>query len=223
MRRTMGNRLAFSEAELDLPRHAPAGQYDALTERFFVLHHQRPERLRDIPLAGMDADLRSLLFTDGTVTRTLEAQTLRRVRVEVVDQAECQVLGLGARHLVAPATTAAVRRRVTIGIDGMVAPLIWAESHLLPDRLPAGFIGLLDQTPDGIGESLQQIKLEGWREMLWFGLDAAPCWDERAAQAAPAFLTRLYRVITAGQPALLISESFAVTSRDGVHRLALAS
>lgn len=193
---------------------------DGIAERYFALQGQRPENLGDVELFSMDPALRNLLFTDGTVTRTLEAHALSRVSVDVASQSTCPIPEPIASHLEAPEETESVRRRVTIGFDVSPMPVLWAESHILPERLPAGFIDLLDHTPDGIGESLQQIKLEGWREMLWFGLSSPPHWDSIAPYAAPIFLTRLYRVITQSLPALLISESFAVEQRAGCYHLA---
>jgi chorismate-pyruvate lyase len=227
MRTAMGDQPASTEPSPAVARSdSPASLATAtsgLAERYFALQDQRPGRLRDVELFTMDPALRSLLFTDGTVTRMLEAQALSRVSVDVVAQSSCSPTEPVARHLEAPQNSKSVRRRVTISIDGFVMPVIWAESHILPERLPAGFISLLDDTPEGIGESLQQIKLEGWREMLWFGLDSPPDWDDVAPDAAPAFLTRLYRVITQGRPALLISESFAVERRSGCYQLASPS
>lgn len=194
---------------------------NGLTERYFTLQDERPEGLGDIELLALHPALRTLLFTDGTVTRTLEAQTLSRVTVEVAEQTICPAPEPSAVHLQISPDSEAVLRRVTIGLDSPATPAIWAESYLLPARLPGGFIRLLDDTADGIGESLQQIRLEGWREMLWFGLDSPPSWDPTASRVTPTFLTRLYRVMTEGRPALLIAESFAVEEREGLFRLAL--
>lgn len=192
-----------------------------LTERCFVLQDQRPGDLDEIELLAVDPALRALLFTDGTVTRTLEAQTLSPVSVEVTAQATCTTPEPIATHLHTPVDSEAIRRRVTIGLDSTALPAIWAESYLMPDRLPEGFLRLLDDTPDGIGESLQQVRLEGWREMMWFGIDSPPAWDHTAPHAASVFLTRLYRVITKGRPALLIAESFAIERREGLFHLSL--
>lgn len=197
-----------------------AATTSGLTNRYFTLQDQRPEDVRDIELFSMEPGLRTLLFTDGTVTRTLEAQTLSPVSVSVISQATISLSDSLARPLEAPPCGESVRRRVTISIDPSPTPAIWAESHILSERLPPRFLDLLDHTPDGIGESLQQIKLESWRELLWFGLDSRPSWGSPAGYDAAGFLTRLYRVITRGRPALLISESFAVERRAGIYHLA---
>jgi chorismate-pyruvate lyase len=100
-------------------------------------------------------------------------------------------------------------------------PVLWAESHLLPSRLPAGFIDALENNPGGIGESLQHAQLEGWRELLWFGLTSQPDWSfqDTPSDTSTTVLKRLYRVITRDQPALLISESFPVVNRRGEYSL----
>lgn len=190
-----------------------------LAQRHFVLQDRRPGHLGDIGLAEMEPFLRGLLFTDGTVTRTLEVQTLSKVSVKVVDQADTTVSGQTARHLRVPSDTEAVRRRVLIGTRESAAPVIWAESHILPNRLPPRFLSVLQGAPDGIGESLQQVELESWRELLWFGLDSNPKWIWVDAPTSSPVITRVYRVITGGRPALLISESFSVTYRDGAYQL----
>lgn len=191
-----------------------------LVRRHFARQKERPRHLRDVELSATAPSLRNLLFTDGTVTRTLEARALSRVTVNVVSQSRCSVTSLAATQLEVPSETDSVQRRVTIGFGGYATPLIWAESYILPERLPASFLSVLGDTPDGIGESLQQMQLEGWREMLWFGLDSPPAWDDTASEAAETFLTRLYRVIAQGRPALLIAESFAVEEQAGYFRLA---
>src|SRR6187551_2834635 len=71
----------------------------ALTRRHFVLQDDRPNHLGEIDLAHMDPSLRCLLFTDGTVTRTLEVQALTRVSVDVVAQSQAPVAEHVASHL----------------------------------------------------------------------------------------------------------------------------
>lgn len=193
-------------------------QERALTRRHFVLQDDRPSHLTEVDLAELDPALRCLLFTDGTVTRTLEVQALSRVSVDVVAQTDAPAPERHAECLGVPSGMPTLRRRVVIGA-GPAAPVMWAESHIIPSRLPAAFIDVLGRAPDGIGESLQQVQLESWRDMLWFGLDTLPEWSGVDPRPEPAALTRLYRVITDGQPALLISETFAVRRRAGKYHL----
>ncbi len=186
--------------------------------RYFTRLHLRPPHLGDLPPAEMDPFLRGLLFTDGTVTRTLEVETLSRVAVSVIGQVRIGLAAAAAEQLEAARGEEVVRRRVTIGpADGPAA--IWAESHIVPERLPAEFLAELEGSRDGIGGSLRRTELESRREMLWYGLDSPPEWTFVAPRAPSPVLTRLYRVIAGGRPALLISESFAVERRDGRYRL----
>jgi chorismate-pyruvate lyase len=190
----------------------------ALTRRHFVLQDERPDNLRAVDLVKLDPTLRNLVFTDGTVTRALEVHALSRVSVDVVAQTEETAAGPVPRCLDIPSGANVLRRQVVIG-TGAAAPLLWAESHIVPSRLPPGFLDVLGEAPDGIGESLQRVQLESWRDMLWFGLDTLPEWSRSKRRGEPTALTRSYRVITKGRPALLISESFAVQQHADTYRL----
>lgn len=183
------------------------------------MHDRRPGHVAAINPAEMDPFLRGLLFTDGTVTRNLEVKMLSPISVTVVSQADSTASEEVASHLEVEDGAESVLRRVMIGRAGSTNPVIWAESHILPSRLPSGFLGILDGAREGIGESLQRVELESWRDMLWFGLDAPPQWSFVASRVPAPVITRLYRVITAGKPALLISESFAVEDRAGTYSL----
>jgi chorismate-pyruvate lyase len=210
---TAGLRAREPEGALD----DLAATVEGLTRRHFVHQDARPAQMGDLDLLAVDPPLRNLLFTDGTVTRTLEVQGLASVWVEVIAQERLALDADTASSLVIPASSEAIRRRVAIGL-GASAPLIWAESHIAPDRLPAGFLDVLDGSPEGIGQSLREVRLESWREMLWFGLDSAPRWAEEAGTGE--VLRRVYRVIALGRPAMLISECFAVERRGGIFGLA---
>jgi chorismate-pyruvate lyase len=189
-----------------------------LVERHFGMQAERPADLEEIAIDDLDPFLRSLLFTDGTVTRALAVQALAPVAVSRLGQVPTVLPADLAACLEAEPGDESVRRQVSIGLAGSRTPILWAESHIVPERLPPGFMGLLDGAPDGIGQSLQRVALESYRELLWFGLDTAPDW----AVAAPAEISvvqRLYRVISNGLPAILIAESFAVEWRAGAYHL----
>jgi len=185
------------------------------------MQDSRPPHIRDVEVSAMDSFLCTLLFADGTVTGALEAHSLSRVTVEVVDQSKVLAAAGVANYLQLPEGEELTKRRVTISTCAFTRSTIWAESHIVHERLPPAFSRLLDDAPQGIGEALRQVKLDSWRELLWFGLDSPPDWAGAvpASQTGRAVLKRLYRVITRGQPALLISESFPLEQRSGVYRL----
>jgi chorismate-pyruvate lyase len=193
-----------------------------LEQRHFALQSERPQRLSDVALGALEPTLRSLLLTDGTVARALEALALERVTVKVVTQANRPLPSAAAEPLETHTGENSVHRRVEIGTVKNPMPLIWAESHILPQRLPENFLKVLDNAPEGIGESLQQVRLESCRDLLWFGLDTPPGWSTAARAPSSEAITRCYRVTAGGRPCLLISESFAVERHAGGYRLGLS-
>lgn len=180
---------------------------------------ERPAHIRAVEIEALDPFLRNLLFTDGTVTRALAAQMLDSVSVERIGQAPASMSADLADCLEVPLEEESIRRQVSIGIGSPPIPILWAESYMIPERLPPGFLGLLEGAPDGIGQSLQRVSLESSRELCWYGLDSVPEWAP-AEPAAAAALRRLYRIVSDGKPAILISEYFAVEQCAGVYHLA---
>ena len=167
-------------------------------------------------MSVLDPFLRGLLFTDGTVSRALEAHTLAPVTVAPVEQVTVRVRQPAAGYLAVGERRQCLRRRVTMHIaDRHLA--VWAESYIVPERLPSQFEATLGETAQGIGGSLQQLKLESSRELLFFGLSAPPAWAE--PDASVSTLARVYRIVTQAQPALLITEHFALERRLGRYQL----
>ncbi len=190
---------------------------DSLADLHFTAQAEASTDLEVLDIVRLDPFVRGLLFTDGTVTRALEAQTLAPVTVEAIEQQQMPAPERTARYLQVSAGEQCIRRRVAMTIEG--TPLsVWAESYVVTDRLPEDFLGALGGSPSGIGGSLQRLRLESVRELLWFGLGAPPQWAGVPASVQTA-LIRFYRIITAGMPALLISEAFAVEARAGVYHL----
>jgi chorismate-pyruvate lyase len=196
-------------------RRVAAGR--ELARRFFVLQDERPDDLADVEVAVLDPFLRSLLVTDGTVTRALEVHTLKHVTVDVVSQQMVAAPERQARCLDVPAGSETVQRRVVMTIGDSPTHSICAESFLVPERLPGDFFGTLAESEEGIGEALQHVLLESWRELLWFGIGKPPEWAPIIP--TPTVLTRVYRVMTAGYAALLIAESFALEFAFDGHRM----
>jgi chorismate-pyruvate lyase len=189
---------------------------DRLAELHFTALSEAAVHLDGVPIVQLDPFLRGLLFTDGTVSRTLEAQMLAPVTVETVEQEPASPPAQIARHLDVDRSEACIRRRIVMSSAGTRLS-VWAESYVVPSRLPAGFVGSLGESSRGIGGTLRRLRMEDWRELLWFGLASPPPWS--GAGRDTRTLIRFYRIITQGRPALLISEAFAVEARLGVYRL----
>lgn len=191
---------------------------DRLANRHFTAQQDLPERLAQLEPAELDAFLRGLLVTDGTVSRTLEAHSLRSVLVEPVGQPEDPPPDYVVRHMGLAEGEECLRRRIVMRLGGP-DPSVWAESFLAPGRLPAAFMSALSRDSRGIGGSLEHLKLETWRELLWFGLGEPPSWPA-PARATNATLARAYLIVTGGRPALLICEDFGLRREGGGYTLA---
>jgi chorismate-pyruvate lyase len=192
----------------------------SLVERHFVMQAERPAYVREVEIEALAPFLRNLLFTDGTVTRALAAHMLAAISVERIGQSPVSLSAEIADFLEAPPREESIRRQVSIGVGSPAIPILWAESFMVPERLPPGFIGLLDSAPGGIGQSLQRVSLESSRELCWFGLDPVPEWAPTSPPGTEVTLRRVYRIVSDGEPAILISEYFAVEQRAGVYQLA---
>jgi chorismate-pyruvate lyase len=186
---------------------------DRLVARHFTAQSELPEELDPIGLDALDPFLRNLLVTDGPVSRSLEAHALRPVSLELLDQSETLPPAAVAAHMQLAEDEACLRRRVVIRI-GAPDPSVWAESFVVPGRIPVEFLRALRDNSRGIGGALEELKLESWRELLWFGLASAPPWLE-PGNTAPA-LRRAYLILIERRAALMITEDFALAERaDG--------
>jgi chorismate-pyruvate lyase len=189
---------------------------EELAQLHFTAQHEAATDLDRVEIVDLDPFLRGLLFTDGTVSRALEAHALAPVAVQAVEQVDTSLPPRIATHLEVEPDEHCMRRRVVMSFADS-GPSVWAESYIIPRRLPADFLAVLDGSAQGIGGSLQSLQLESWRDLLWFGLGRSPQWSQDAG--ATTALTRFYRVLIDRAPALLISEAFAVQLRLGLYRL----
>jgi len=191
---------------------------DRLAARHFTAQDALPDDVEAVELRRLNSFLRGLLLLDGTVSRALEAETLHPVEIEAVAQEEREPPAAESAALGLSGGERCIRRRVEMRIAS-ATPSVWAESYVVPERLPETFLNALTGNTQGIGGSLQQLHLESARELLWFGLATPPPWS--ASAGAPAgTLRRAYLIITGGQPALLITEDFALQENSGVLSLA---
>ncbi len=151
------------------------------------------------PLSALPPFLRTLLVTDGTVTKILEAYFWEPVTVDTLAQrfenAEENLswlaLSSGEQCLIREAR-----------LRGQDSNRSFAEafSVIRPAQIPLDFRQRLIDREIGIGVLIRDSGLESYREVLDVGLDCT------ADGAAAVF--RTYRIFMARQPVILITESF---------------
>lgn len=182
-----------------------------------------PQRfgLRPLNSTVLDPFLRELLLDDCVVTRALRDHASAEVKVSVEEQVHAPVPAPCAPLLEVRAGSRAVRRRVSISVGQSAAPALLAESFIVPDRLPTGFLSSLATSAEGIGVMLENLKAAACRDLLCMGLSDGVPWRPRL-DAGPV-VVRLYRIVADASPAILINEAFLLETVHGRLRLANAA
>lgn len=169
----------------------------------------RPADLIPVDPTELSPFQRSLLVIDGTVTKFIEAYCLEPVEVTVLAQ-EDKVLDRPSTWLDAPAGCAVISRQVVLRGAQSGRLYAYAASRLVHDRLPSFLREQLMQDPHGIGHILLESRLETFREVLWFGREAAmeapP--TPLASWSGQPWLSRAYRIFAARRPLMVIKEMF---------------
>jgi chorismate-pyruvate lyase len=179
-----------------------------LVVRHFRAQHRRPVALLDVDVSDLLPHQRALLVCDGTITSLIEAFTLEPLTVTLQEESMVPVAAEYAHLLGVHPATAIVRRRVIISGSESYQVYAYAESMLLPDRLPAGFLRTVREDPRGLGSALCRTMVSSRRELLWFGRITSLGWPDYPLPPLP-LTSRTYQLVINKNPAMLISEHFA--------------
>ncbi len=178
----------------------------------FVAQEDKPTTLKEINLARLTPFQRGLLVTDGTVTRFVEAYTLAPVEVALLQQAK-QTLPTEHTWLQLPAGAEVISRQVVLQTHSQEesSPIIhtYADSLIVPQRLPTSILNGLKSDKQGLGGLLQCSGLETRRELLWCGIEVLTDLPSAIAHLeGEKFISRTYRVFANQKPIMLINEKF---------------
>ncbi|MGV6817260.1 MAG: chorismate--pyruvate lyase family protein [Thiotrichales bacterium] len=159
-------------------------------------------------LEALPAFLRTLLVTDGTVTKALEAYFWEPVEVVAVNQ-QTLPSAAGLHEILDDADGEVLSREVSLAGKQSGVCYARARSQLVLSRLPTPLVEGLIAGELGIGELLREEDVETYREIIH--LDYFP--THYAGALAPAGLdepqvSRSYRIRVGGQPAILVTEFF---------------
>lgn len=163
---------------------------------------------RYIEPAKLTSFQRILLTTDGTLTEILAAYLYEQIHIvklsETLRSAQREIAALNI-----PSETEIIDRRILLQGKISRRNFVYAESVLVPDRLPEKFKEelLVSETP--LGKLWLEHKLETFKEIIDSG-------QEPAAQHATYFeiepddmlLSRTYRVFSSREPIMMITEKF---------------
>ncbi|MCC5794282.1 MAG: DUF98 domain-containing protein [Chromatiales bacterium] len=173
-----------------------------------LYHGARPPGVQPVEVARLTPWQRVLLVADGTVTRLLEAWALEPVSVRLVRQRQVE-RSLQDDWLGSPFDGPVIERTVILSGATSGRFFLYAESLILPGRLPAGLQDALSGSSGGLGQILDAAAVESRREGLWFGRLRRDGLPEEAAMASEGeFLARCYRLLVGGRPAMRITEYF---------------
>jgi chorismate-pyruvate lyase len=189
------------------PEYASRATFDP-AEGVFVAQLRRPPELSDVSLETLSPFLRALLVIDGTVTKFLEAYALEPVTVKRLGQ-KTRFLDVDHPWLCVAAGERIISRRVML-VGGESGRLYtYAESMIVPGRLPLPVQDSLEKESGGLGKILVDSALETRREGLWYGQERLTDMPEPVGDLCEGFfLLRSYRVIAGGVPLMLITERF---------------
>ncbi|KAA6187382.1 DUF98 domain-containing protein [Thiohalocapsa marina] len=165
---------------------------------------------RPVAIASLPPFLRALLVTDGTVTKILEAYFWEPVRVDTLRQ-ECIDVEAAIPWIEVSAGDRVMVRRVQLrGVDTGL-PYAHAFSVIRLERIPEGFRQRLIDREIGIGALIRDSGLESYREVMEVGLEGPPSPEvspDATQDAIQGGVSRTYRIIIAGEPVILITETF---------------
>ena len=179
-----------------------------LLSRLFIAQDRRPGHLSDIDLLSMTPFERGWLVMVGLVTQLIEAYTLEAVQVRQLWQ-ERRAMSADDEWLQVAAGHEVISRQVLLTGTRTARAYVDGEALIVGDRLPVEVQEDLYNSKMGLGQILQHRKIETRGELLWCGLENVSEVPEAfgSSKDRPA-VSRTYRFIHQGAPAVLITERF---------------
>lgn len=165
--------------------------------------------LPDEQIRELDRDLRILIATNGTLTRILSVVANEEIVVQVVKQhVHHSESGIADSNQLA--TGRVLQRHILLRGRSSGNPFVAAESLIAIDRLPTAIMTSLTNTDHPIGEIMAASRLETFKEVAKVWIGELPGWLALAdyQNSPPRIVSRRYRIIAGGQPALIITEHF---------------
>jgi chorismate-pyruvate lyase len=164
--------------------------------------------LPDDEIRKLNRDLRILIASNGTLTRVLGMVANDEIVVQIVKQQAHRAPSTpGSEHL---PSGRVLQRQILLKGRSSGHAFVAAESFVAIDLLPSAITTSLTTTERPIGEIIDASRLETFKEAAKVWIGPPPGWLALAGyqNSEPRIAARRYRVITGGQPAIIITEYF---------------
>ena len=172
-------------------------------------------RGQTLNIAAMPAILRTLLVTDGTVTKTLEAYFWETISVTNLEQDEI-INTTPIEFLGSQTGEALLDRRIRLVGKSSNTTYAYAHSFIRLDMLPTEFRSDLKSGLIGIGEILRETGLETYRELVDLGEytnneSDSDGYLDKLCLTNEHIIYRTYRIMINHNPVILVTEQFPIS------------
>ena len=164
----------------------------------------------DFPIADLPPFLRTLLVTDGTVTKSIEAYFWEPVRVDNLQQRVARTTD-SIRWLGLERDSEVLIRKVRLRGEHSGRIYAFASSLICTAAIPEALRQPLLDRRIGIGELIRDFSEESYREILDMGMDSSEAYANIADEQRPQpidFVYRSYRISFAKRPTIIVTENF---------------
>ncbi len=165
-----------------------------------------------LDLTKLPAFLRTLLVTDGTVTKSLEAWFWENVKIQPISN-RLEILQDGVVGLEVESGDKVLQREVML--KGVQSNQVYAcaRSTVSLKHLPQEIGEALEKGEIGIGELLREKGVETYRDIFNINyLLGPPKNDTLISSLQTEILSRSYRIRVNGHPAIIVTEFFPVNT-----------
>ena len=169
-----------------------------------------------LDLTQLPAFLRTLLVTDGTVTKSLEAWFWENVKIHPVSN-RLEILQDGVVGLEVESGDKVLHREVML--KGVQSNQVYtcARSTVSLKHLPQEVGEALEKGEIGIGELLRENGVETYRDIFNINyLMEPPKKDTLISSLQTEILSRSYRIRVNGHPAIIVTEFFPVNTYQAI-------
>ncbi len=164
-----------------------------------------------IDLKKVPPFLRTLLVTDGTVTKSLEAWFWERIKIHPISNS-LEVMKDGLPGLEVSTGDKVLHREVILKGVESGTNYACARSNVSLKHLPKEIGDALEKGEIGIGELLREEGVETYRDIFNINyLSTLPPNDKLLSSLPSEVLLRSYRIRVNGCPAIVVTEYFPVS------------